>query len=76
MENYQAFTTREGNWKEEYALTLTNFEVTLMFRRLITAGSALPPPTTTIFSPALLDGDVEAMNAYMNRITPGNLQLF
>lgn len=35
VENCQTFTTKEGIWKEEYALTLTNFEVGLMFRRLI-----------------------------------------
>lgn len=76
VESYQAFTTREGIWKEEYVLTLTNFEVTLMFRRLIHDWFGPASADYNDFLPALLDGDVEAMNAYMNRITLETFSFF
>lgn len=33
--SYETYTTSYGEWKEEYELALTNFEVRVMFRRMV-----------------------------------------
>ncbi|MCI8646370.1 MAG: AAA family ATPase [Firmicutes bacterium] len=55
-------------WRQVYELELTNFEVALMFRNMIgrwfdSSGSAYND-----FIKALLLGDEDAMNEYMNRV--------
>lgn len=35
VEGYKAYDTESGDWKKEYELALTNFEVKVMFRNMI-----------------------------------------
>ncbi len=63
VENY---TLEEGI--EEYDLKLTNKEVRLMFRSMITGWFKNYSPEYNDFIKALLAGDVDAMNEYMNQV--------
>ncbi len=54
--------------REEYALRLTNKEVRLMFETIIGDWFKNYTPEYNDFIRALLAGDVEAMNEYMNRV--------
>ena len=60
--------TSENEWKREYELSLTNFEVKLMFRKMIQTWFGRTASDYNDFVRALLSGDVEAMNEYMNRV--------
>ncbi len=62
--------------EENYELKLTNKEVTLMFKRMINGWFQTPASAYNAFIRALLSGDVEAMNAYMNRITSTTFSFF
>ena len=54
--------------KEEYDLKLTNKEVRLMFQNMIESWFKTYVPAYNDFIKALLEGDVEAMNYYMNKV--------
>ena len=56
----------EGEW--EYQLTLTNHEVKLMFRRMIKGWFARKTASYNAFISALLKGDIEEMEYYMNQV--------
>ena len=58
--------TEEG--REEYDLVLTNKEVRLMFERMIRDWFSDFTPAYNDFVKALLLGDLEAMNDYMNEV--------
>lgn len=58
----------EGISLPEYELTLTNLEVRLMFRNMVGQWFAQAESDYNDFIKALLIGDVDAMNEYMNRI--------
>ena len=51
-----------------YELALTNFEVKKMFRKLIKDWFGSAKADYNDFIKALLDGNLKAMNAYMNRV--------
>lgn len=53
---------------EEYILKLTNREVRLMFRNMIEGWFKHYSPAYNDFVKALLQGDIDAMNYYMNRV--------
>lgn len=53
---------------EKFELTITNKEVRLTFRRLITGWFSKFTPAYNDFIKALLAGDRKAMNTYMNRV--------
>lgn len=54
---------------DEYTLVLTNKEVRIMFKKMIEGWfSKFIPSDYNEFIRAMLLGDVEAMNAYMNRV--------
>lgn len=55
--------------KEEYVLRLTNKEVRLMFENMVVDWFRAYTPDYNEFVRALLRGDLEAMNEYMNRVT-------
>ena len=57
----------ECGW-EEYDLALTNKEVRLMFERMIREWFSDFTPAYNEFVKALLSGDVETMNEYMNHV--------
>ena len=63
IENY---TLKEGI--EEYDLKLTNREVRLMFRSMIEGWFKQYSPAYNDFVNALLVGDIDAMNEYMNSV--------
>ncbi len=65
-----------GEWKEEYQLELTNFEVKMMFRSLIRKWFAGTSCGYNDFIKAFLSDDVRAMNAYMNKIAMHTFSYF
>ncbi len=68
MKQFSAYETEFGDWKEEYELELTNFEVKTMFRGWCADGLGAFLPSITTSSKALLADDIRAMNGYMNRL--------
>lgn len=54
--------------REEYDLKLTNKEVRLMFENMIEGWFKHYEPAYNDFIKALLEGDTEAMNYYMNKV--------
>ena len=54
--------------KEEYVLKLTNKEVRLMFQNMIEGWFKNYSPEYNDFIKALLEGDIDAMNEYMNQV--------
>ena len=66
------YATSFGFTEEEevkYKLALTNHEVTRMFQSMVRSWFLEVEAEYGDFITALLQGDVEAMNEYMNRIT-------
>ena len=68
VKSYQAYASDFGQWKEEYELELTNFEVKAMFRNMIRRWFGSVGADYSDFIRTLLLGDVDAMNLYMNRV--------
>lgn len=66
----------EGESLPEYELALTNLEVRLMFRSMISQWFESGESDYDDFVKALLVGDVDAMNEYMNRIIPSTISFF
>ena len=69
VKNYKAYVAEYGEWRQDYELELTNFEVRVMFRDMVRDWFDGPSSNYNDFIKALLLGDVEAMNIYMNRVT-------
>ena len=63
-------------WKQLYTLELTNFEVKVMFQHMVRGWFASAASSYHGFLQALLTGDLEAMNAYMNRVARGIFSYF
>ena len=57
------------SWKQLYRLKLTNFEVQVMFAHMVKNWFSKKGGDYNAFIKAMLDDDIEAMNAYMNRIS-------
>ena len=53
----------------EYELAITNREILFMFRKMILRWFTPAKRETNEFIKALINGDVESMNAYMNKVT-------
>lgn len=64
----ERYTMDPDTGKEEYDLKLTNKEVRLMFQNMIEGWFKTYVPAYNDFIKALLEGDVEAMNYYMNKV--------
>ncbi len=62
--------------REEYDLKLTNKEVRLMFRNMIEGWFKNYVPAYNDFIKALLEGDTEAMNYYMNKVALATFSCF
>lgn len=69
VKHFELHETELGEWKEQYELELTNFEVRVMFKRMVKEWFDIPSSSYNYFVKALLLGDVKAMNTYMNRVT-------
>lgn len=67
--HHEEYMSEFGEWMQDYELALTNFEVKVMFRSLIRSWFAAVKSDYHLFTQALLEGDVEAMNTYMNRVS-------
>ncbi len=61
---------------QNYGLRLTNKEVTLMFKRMINGWFEMSTSAYNAFIKALLQGDVEAMNDYMERVVSTTFSYF
>ncbi len=64
----ETHTINAKTGEDEYVLKLTNKEVKLMFRRMIGGWFKVCSSEYNDFIKALLIGDVDAMNEYMNRV--------
>ncbi len=62
--------------KEEYELELTNLEVKIMFKKMIEGWFSRRTSDYNVFIRALLQGDVDAMNIYMNRVAMKTFSYF
>ncbi|MDE6517225.1 MAG: PD-(D/E)XK nuclease domain-containing protein, partial [Acetatifactor sp.] len=69
VKSYETYVTEYGEWRQDYELELTNFEVRVMFRAMVRSWFDSPSSNYNDFIKALLLGDVTAMNTYMNRVT-------
>ena len=69
VKNYKAYVAEYGKWRQDYELELTNFEVRVMFQDMVHDWFDGPSSNYNDFIKALLLGDIEAMNVYMNRVT-------
>ena len=65
-----------GDWKQVYTLKLTDFEVQVMFRRMVRNWFAPAASSYNGFLCAFLEGDVEAMNVFINRVARGTFSFF
>lgn len=55
--------------EQKYELSLTNLEVRVMFQKLIKGWFMTGDESSNEFISALIDGDLEAMNYYINEVT-------
>lgn len=62
--------------RETYELVLTNYEVTLMFERMVEDWFMEFTPAYNNFIKALLTDDKKAMNAYMNQVALATFSYF
>lgn len=69
VKHFENRMTEFGDWNQEYELELTNFEVKVMFRAIIQSWFAASWTDYNDFVKALLQGNLEAMNAYMNQLS-------
>lgn len=68
--------TEFGDWEENYELELTNFEMKVMFRNMIRGWFTSSDTGYNDFVKAMMQGDLDAMNAYMNRISESVFSFF
>ena len=61
---------------QEYELTLTNYEVELMFEKMVKGWFKKDYSNYNAFLKSLLSGDLKAMNAYMNRVALNTFSYF
>ena len=69
VKQFNAYETEFGDWKEEYELELTNFEVKTMFQGMVRRWFGSVSYAYNDFVKALLLGDLDAMNEYMNTVS-------
>ncbi|EOS68290.1 hypothetical protein C818_03639 [Lachnospiraceae bacterium MD308] len=76
VNRYETVTDAYDNWKKEYTLGLTNLEVKIMFRNMIQRWFNRVRPEYNRFIKALLLGDTDAMNDYINSISQSVFSYF
>ena len=67
---------KENGEETEYELTLTNYEVRRMFNSMVRGWFNAAGVDYNDFIKALLQDDIEAMNAYMNRVVLNTFSYF
>ena len=72
----EAFRTEGRLNKKIYSLKLTNYEVEQMFGTMIERWFGGADVPYNEFINAMLNGDIESMNEYMNRVTRGVISYF
>ena len=68
--------TPYGEWNQFYELSVTNFEVMVMFRSMVHGWFAASASNYNAFIKALLQDDLRAMNTYMNRVALATFSFF
>lgn len=76
VKSFEAYMSEVGEWRQEYELELTNFEVRVMFRSMIREWFGCVSSAYNDFIRALLTDDVGAMNTYMNRVALATFSYF
>ncbi len=76
VRNLKTYATDFGEWKQEYGLELTNFEVGAMFRSMIRKWFSRAAGGYNDFIKALLLDDVKDMNSYMNKVALATFSYF
>lgn len=76
VKNFETYTTEFGEWKQEYELKLTNFEVKIMFRNMFRKWFSSTDSDYNDFIKALLHDDMDAMNHYMNKVSLATFSYF
>lgn len=76
VKNFETYTTEFGEWKQEYELELTNFEVKIMFRNMFRKWFSSTDSDYNDFIKALLHDDMDAMNHYMNKVSIATFSYF
>lgn len=66
----------EDGKEAEYELALTNYEVERMFEKMVRGWFAVVKGDYNDFEKSLLQGDLKAMNAYMNRVALSTFSYF
>lgn len=74
--SYEQIEFLEFEREPLYDLTLTNYEVELMFRSMVRRWFAEAKADYNDFIKAMLQGDIKAMNAYMNRVARDTFSYF
>lgn len=74
--NCEMRQTEYFEWKRIYELEITNFETMVMFRSMVRGWFASSSSNYNDFIKALLQDDLKAMNAYMNRISVAMFSFF
>ena len=74
--SYEQIEFLEFEREPLYDLTLANFEVELMFRSMVRRWFAEAKADYNDFIKAMLQGDIKAMNAYMNRVARDTFSYF
>lgn len=68
VKNIKTCTSEYGEWRQEYQMELTNFEVRIMFRNMVKKWFSSSYSGYNDFIKALLQANVKAMNTYMNQV--------
>lgn len=76
VNRYEIIKDEYGGWKKEYTLGLTNFEVKVMFRNMIQRWFGPVSSDYNGFIKALLLGDVDSMNEYINEVSQSVFSCF
>lgn len=76
VKHINTYATDFGEWKQEYELELTNFEVGAMFRQMIRKWFNRSARGYNDFIKALLLDDVKGMNVYMNKVALATFSYF
>ena len=66
----------DTDWDQIYELSVTNFEVMIMLKKLVRGWFAPSSASYNEFIRALLQDDIQAMNVYMNRIAQATFSYF
>lgn len=76
VKSYKTEKGDYGTWRQLYELQITNFEVNIMFRDMVQGWFTSSASNYNEFIRALLQGDLKAMNLYINRVALATFSFF